>query len=726
MAVGDVADTLAGPASSADVGAPRRADASVNLAAIERNCARMRRELTGGASLCAVVKADGYGHGALPCARAALAGGASWLAVADAREAAELRAGGLGEVPILVMGPLAGRRAGAGARRRRRRGDLARGPAAGGGRRRRWARPREARHRHGQARDARPRPRPREVVAAACSTPGVTLAGLMTHFATADEHDDDGFFEQQLEAFTSWAGPLKDERPELVVHAANSAAVLRRPEAHFDMVRCGIAIYGMDPFGVDPAARELEPVLELSSYVAEVKRCGPGDSAGYGRTFRAAAETAIALLPIGYGDGWRRGLSNNGEVLIAGAPPPAGGDREHGQHHRRRRSRRGGARELRGRRAVLIGSDGGERITAEEVAAPPGDDQLRGHLRAHPAGAEDLPPRRRGGGRAARRMTPPDPPAENSPVELARLALAGRQVWLVGGAPRDRLLGRTSADVDVVLAGEVEQAARSLARAVPRAALLRAVLRPPLLAGRQHRARLAGRLRAAAGGDARAGPGAARLHRQRDRRAARRGRAGRPARRHRRPSRPAPAGGLRGGLRRRPAARDASGPGGGRARPRAGRARRSRWLARPRRGWPACRPSGCSPSCAGSSPPSRPAAASNCSRTSARAPSCCPSWRRCGESSRAATTTPTCTCTRSRCSSGRSPSRTRWRASRVSGGRCGTRWRAWTHSCAPASRRSWPSRSPTSSRGGRRWRGAPCSTTPPSPSPAAPAKGARG
>ena len=367
MAVGDVADTLAGPASSADVGAPGRADASVNLAALERNCERMRRELTGGASLCAVVKADGYGHGALPSARAALAGGASWLAVADAREAAELRAGGLGEVPILVMGPLAGaeleQALAVGADVVIWREDQLRAVAgAGGGRV-------HVKLDTGMGRlGTRDRDRASEVVVAACSTPGVTLAGLMTHFATADEHDDGGFFEQQLEAFTSWAGPLKGERPELIVHAANSAAVLRRPEAHFDMVRCGISIYGMDPFGVDPAARELEPVLELSSYVAEVKRCGPGDSAGYGRTFRAAGETAIALLPIGYGDGWRRGLSNNGEVLIAGARHPLAGtvsmdsitvDVGPG----------GEERQLRGRRAVLIGSDGGDRINAEEVAA---------------------------------------------------------------------------------------------------------------------------------------------------------------------------------------------------------------------------------------------------------------------------------------------------------------------------------------------------------------------
>ena len=109
------------------------------------------------------------------------------------------------------------------------------------------------------------------------------------------------------------------------MHAANSAAVLRGPEAHFDMVRCGISIYGMDPFGVDPAARELEPVLELSSYVAEVKRCAAGTERRLRAHVPRRRETAIALLPIGYGDGWRRGLSNNGEVLIGGRRHPLAG-----------------------------------------------------------------------------------------------------------------------------------------------------------------------------------------------------------------------------------------------------------------------------------------------------------------------------------------------------------------------------------------------------------------
>jgi len=133
------------------------------------------------------------------------------------------------------------------------------------------------------------------------------------------------------------------------------------------MVRCGIAIYGMDPFGSDPAARGLEPALELSSYLAEVKPCRAGESAGYGRRFLARQDTQIGVLPVGYGDGWRRGLSNNADVLIAGRRYPVAGtvsmdnitvDLGPGPE----------AGALRGQPAILIGVQGSERITAEEVA----------------------------------------------------------------------------------------------------------------------------------------------------------------------------------------------------------------------------------------------------------------------------------------------------------------------------------------------------------------------
>ncbi len=350
---------------SADGGAGR-VQARVNLAAIERNCARLRTELRPEASLCAVVKADGYGHGAVQSARAAIAGGASWLAVASAHELCELREAGLVEVRVLVMGALS-------------QAELEQTLAAdgdvvvwdgeyleliaraGGGRV-------HVKFDSGMGRlGTRDPAEAARVAAMARSMPGIELVGVMTHFATADDLKDHGFFAGQLAAFTSWARSVKREQPQLLVHAANSAAVLREPEAQFDMVRCGIAIYGMDPFGRDPAARALEPALELSSYVAEIKLCERGESAGYGRRFVAEQDTHIAVLPVGYGDGWRRGLSNNADVLIAGHRHPLVGtvsmdsitvDLGMGEH----------VSELRGERAILIGIQGSERITAEEVA----------------------------------------------------------------------------------------------------------------------------------------------------------------------------------------------------------------------------------------------------------------------------------------------------------------------------------------------------------------------
>jgi alanine racemase len=343
-----------------------RANARVNLAAIERNCARLCSELHEGVELCAVVKADGYGHGCVQSARGALAGGASWLAVAGASEVRELREAGLGGVRVLVMGALT---------RSELEEALAVGAdvvvwsegfleavaAAGGGRV-------HVKLDSGMGRlGTRDPEKASRLAIAARKTPGVQLTGAMTHFATADDLNDDGFFASQLAMFAEWARALKAEQPGLVVHAANSAAMLRDTGAQFDMVRCGIAIYGMDPFGSDPAARGLEPALELSSYVAEVKGFRAGESAGYGRRFVAEHDTHIGVLPIGYGDGWRRGLSNNADVLIGGRRHPLvgtvsmdnitvdlGPDLD--------------AEGLRGEPAILIGFQGTERITAEEVA----------------------------------------------------------------------------------------------------------------------------------------------------------------------------------------------------------------------------------------------------------------------------------------------------------------------------------------------------------------------
>ena len=158
----------------------------------------------------------------------------------------------------------------------------------------------------------------------------------MTHFATADELDDD-LFPAQLEAF--WEFVDEVGRDDVVVHAANSAAALREPAAHFDMVRCGVAIYGLDPFQADPDAHGLEPALSLHSWLASMRRIEAGESVGYGRRWRAPEPTWVGTVPVGYGDGWRRALTNDCDVLIRRPAPPAGRHGEHGQRDRGPRTR---------------------------------------------------------------------------------------------------------------------------------------------------------------------------------------------------------------------------------------------------------------------------------------------------------------------------------------------------------------------------------------------------
>ena len=204
----------------------------------------------------------------VPAARAAQAGGASWLAVATAEEARGLREAGL-EGPVLVMGALSPEELAVAVAARADvvawREAFVDAPCRDGRSRRVHVKLDTGMGRLG-TRDAEEATRVAEAVAA---RDGLRLAGAMTHFATAD--DDPGFMAEQLEAFTPWAQAVKAAHPEILVHAANSAATLREPAARFDLVRCGIAVYGMDPFQDDPAAHELEPALSLVSYVAEVK-----------------------------------------------------------------------------------------------------------------------------------------------------------------------------------------------------------------------------------------------------------------------------------------------------------------------------------------------------------------------------------------------------------------------------------------------------------------------
>ena len=301
-----------------------RALARVNLAAIERNIRRLRGALTPGTEMCAVIKADAYGHGAVAVARAAQAAGAGWLAVASAQEAAELRDAGLTGA-VLVMGALSSEElpvalaAGADvvAWTEEFVAELER--SAGGSPVGVHVKLDTGMGRFG-TRDLQQALRIAEDVA---SSRALSLRGAMTHLATAD--CDPQFTAAQLEAFAPFVAAVRERWPKVLVHAANSAAVLTVPESHFDLVRCGLAVYGCDPMGRTPEDWGLDPALELISYVAAIKPARPGDTLGYGRTFTASEETLIATVPFGYADGVTRALSNRGTVLIGGRAQPVVG-----------------------------------------------------------------------------------------------------------------------------------------------------------------------------------------------------------------------------------------------------------------------------------------------------------------------------------------------------------------------------------------------------------------
>jgi len=271
-----------------------RSEITVDLGALRRNVRTLVREL-GGAELWAVVKANGYGHGAVDVAGAALGSGASALCVATVQEGLALRAEYAG-VRILVMGPVASSRDIAHARDADL--ELAVSDAEIPDGVRVHLKLETGMGRYGLA-----------------ELPGRTdnVVGLMTHLATADT--DPRFARAQLERFTAATA----EHAGLTRHAANSAAALRIPESRLDAARCGVALYGLSPFGEDPADDGLEPVLSWQSYLAQVKQRQPGESTGYGRRYVADSPTWIGIVPVGYADGFRRDMTGT-EVRVDGEP----------------------------------------------------------------------------------------------------------------------------------------------------------------------------------------------------------------------------------------------------------------------------------------------------------------------------------------------------------------------------------------------------------------------
>jgi alanine racemase len=340
--------------------------ADIDLAAVAHNVAEIQRLVGAGTQLMAIVKANGYGHGAVPVARAALQAGARWLGVSSPAEATELRAAGIiapilnlgytpaaallaliqGEVSLTVWDATAlpGVATAAAAAQRAARVHLKVDTGMG----RLGARPEDA---ETLARDIVRRPE-------------LTLEGLYTHLADADNADR-AYTDRQLEQFDAVrdaVGAIAPRPP--LVHAANSAALLRHPHSRYDLVRAGILLYGAHPVP-DWADLPLRPAMTVSALVTHVKEVPAGTRVGYGLQWSAAGPCVLATVAAGYADGFTRRLSNRGHVLIGGKRCLIVGRVSMDQII----ADATGVRVQVADPAVLLGRQGNEVVSVDEVAA---------------------------------------------------------------------------------------------------------------------------------------------------------------------------------------------------------------------------------------------------------------------------------------------------------------------------------------------------------------------
>ncbi len=304
----------------------RPAWAEIDLDAIRDNLSALRRAAAP-AEVMAVVKANAYGHGAVPVARAALRAGAWGLGVATVDEGVELRRAEI-TAPVLVLGSLRPDEAGRAVAHdlaltvsEERVADAAARSAGASGRTARV-------HLKIDTGMGRIGAAPREAVALArrlAGLPHAVLEGCATHFASADAVDLESA-DAQLARFREVLDALEREgiRPRWR-HAANSAATLALPASHLDLVRCGIALYGVAPAPHLRGRAPLRPAMRVRARVVYAKRVPEGTAIGYGGAYRTARETTIATLPIGYADGYPRLAGDRGTVLIGRARVPIAG-----------------------------------------------------------------------------------------------------------------------------------------------------------------------------------------------------------------------------------------------------------------------------------------------------------------------------------------------------------------------------------------------------------------
>lgn len=360
-------------AETADV---RHADSQtwveIDLGALRHNIARIRGSLRGNTQVLAVVKSDAYGHGAVPCARAALEAGANRLAVGASLEAKALREAGL-PCPVLRLVPTVSE------------DDLALGAAlkleevAVDVEHAAWMNEVAARQGvtipihvkvdTGMGRLGVWWTEAGAAIAAIRRLDRLRVVGVMTH-CPESEAEDAAFAREQIQRMRSVLAAQNGEpgRPPLV-HLANSAGSLFLPDGHFDLVRAGIAMYGLSPRGPYRPEDGLRPVMSVKSPVLQVKETPAGETVGYGRTYPLTKPARIAVIPAGYADGMFRSLSNRGEVLLHGRRAPIAGIVS---MNLMAVDVTGMPEVRRGDAAVLIGASGNEMLTAHDMAVRAG------------------------------------------------------------------------------------------------------------------------------------------------------------------------------------------------------------------------------------------------------------------------------------------------------------------------------------------------------------------
>lgn len=339
----------------------------VDLAAIRHNVAVLKARTPRHTLFMAVVKADGYGHGAIPVARAALEAGADRLGVATVVEAIELRAAGIGapiqllsEPPVDTVDALLDNDIVPVVMTREFAGALGRAASARGVEARFHLKVDTGMNRIGVRADEAA-----SFSAMLVEFPGLRLEGTFTHFATADVLGD-WDAARQLKRFTDTLEAMRAERVDPGIrHAANSPATILMPEAHLDMVRCGIALYGLHPAAATVDEVELHPAMSVKARATLVKRIGVGEGVSYGLTWHAGSSATIATLPLGYADGLHRVLSGRMRVLCAGARVEQVGricmDQFMVEIPRTVSAERGSE-------FVLVGAQGDGRVTMDELA----------------------------------------------------------------------------------------------------------------------------------------------------------------------------------------------------------------------------------------------------------------------------------------------------------------------------------------------------------------------